>query len=93
MTNTNTKTTAASKWTMNETQSAFIAELGNYPEGITLFELKLAGKEFKSGSINALIAKGYIITDGDRTFDCDITFNGQTVGRMTKTGKIYRLAK
>lgn len=88
MPNTNTKST----WTPNDTQKAFIEALRNAPEGVTLFELKLEGKEFKTGSINTLVTKGIVIIDGDRQFDCDIVFNGVKVGRVTKSGKVYRLA-
>ena len=48
---------AAKTWTMNKTQADFVAVLKDYENGITLFELKLAGKEFKTGSINTLISK------------------------------------
>ena len=80
-------------WKMNETQTQFVETLENYENGATLFELKIAGKEFKSGSINTLISKGIVKIDGEREFDCDIVFNGVVVGKITKTGKVYKLVR
>ena len=67
--------------------------LTNYPDGVTMFELKLAGYDFKTGSINTLITKGLVVTDGEREFACDIVYNGKVVGKTTKTGKVYKLVK
>lgn len=78
-------------WSMNDTQRQFVEVLKNYDKGITLFELKLAGKEFKSGSINTLISKGIVEIAGEKEFACDIVFNGVIVGKSTKTGKVYKL--
>lgn len=83
---------AQKTWTMNETQKAFMEVLKDYAEGVTMFELKLAGKEFKTGSINTLITKGLVVTDGEREFECEVVYNGVVVGKVTKTGKVYRLA-
>lgn len=80
-------------WSMNDTQKDFVAVLKDYENGITLFELKLAGKEFKSGSVNTLISKGIVEITGEREFVCDIVFNGVIVGKSTKTGKIYKLVQ
>lgn len=80
-------------WKMNETQTQFVETLGTYENGATLFELKLAGKEFKSGSINTLISKGIVEIDGEREYLCDIVYNGVMVGKITKTGKVYRLVR
>ena len=80
-------------WKMNDTQKQFVETLENYENGATLFELKLAGKEFKSGSINTLISKGIVEIDGEREFNCDIVFNGVVVGKITKTGKVYKLVR
>lgn len=80
-------------WSMNDTQKSFVQELRNYPDGITLFELKLAGKEFKTGSINALLTKGIVETDGDREFACEVVYNGVVVGKTTKTNKVYKLVQ
>ena len=80
-------------WKMNDTQKQFVETLESYENGATLFELKLAGKEFKSGSINTLISKGIVEIDGDREFNCDIVFNGVAVGKITKTGKVYKLVR
>ena len=80
-------------WKMNDTQKQFVETLENYENGATLFELKLAGKEFKSGSINTLISKGVVEIDGEREYVCDIVYNGVVVGKITKTGKVYRLVR
>ena len=76
-------------WTMNETQKQFIEVLKNYENGVTLFELRLAGYDFKSGSINTLITKGLVCVIGEREFKCDVVYNGVVVGSVTKTGKVY----
>lgn len=80
-------------WSMNNTQRDFVAVLKNYDNGVTLFELKLAGKDFKSGSVNTLISKGIVEIAGEREFVCDIVFNGVVVGKSTKTGKVYKLVQ
>ena len=80
-------------WKMNDTQKQFVETLESYENGATLFELKLAGREFKSGSINTLISKGIVEIDGEREFNCDIVFNGVVVGKITKTGKVYKLVR
>lgn len=80
-------------WKMNDTQKQFVETLESYENGATLFELKLAGKEFKSGSINTLISKGIVEIDGEREYICDIVYNGVVVGKITKTGKVYRLVR
>ena len=82
---------AQTNWKMNETQTAFVEVLKNYADGVTMFELKLAGYNFKTGSINTLITKGIVVTDGEREFACDVVYNGQVVGKVTKTGKVYKL--
>ena len=84
---------AQTNWKMNETQKAFMEVLAGYPDGVTMFELKLAGHDFKTGSIVTLISKGLVSTDGDeREFQCDVVYNGVKVGTVKKTGKVYRLA-
>ena len=84
---------AQNKWTMNETQKAFVGVLANYPAGVTMFELKLAGHDFKTGAVNTLITKGLVVTDGEREFACDVVYNGVVVGKLTKTGKEYKLVQ
>ena len=84
---------AQNKWTMNETQKAFVGVLANYPGGVTMFELKLAGHDFKTGAVNTLITKGLVVTDGERDFACDVVYNGVVVGKVTKTGKVYKLVQ
>lgn len=82
---------ATKTWTMNQTQKDFVEVLKDYENGTTLFELKLAGKEFKTGSINTLIGKGIVEIAGEREFACEVVYNGQVVGKTTKSGKIYKL--
>lgn len=84
---------AQNKWTMNETQKAFMGVLANYADGVTMFELKLAGHDFKTGAVNTLITKGLVVTDGEREFACDVVYNGVVVGKVTKTGKVYKLVQ
>lgn len=78
---------------LNPIQTAFLAELANHTEGVTLFELKLEGKEFKSGSINTLVKQGRAKIIGKRTFECDVVFNGKVIGKTTKTAKVFALAE
>lgn len=80
-------------WAMNETQKAFVEVLGNYPDGVTLFELGLKGIAFKTGAINTLLTKGIVVNAGERKFDCDVVYDGKVVGHITKTGAIYKLAQ
>jgi hypothetical protein len=80
-------------WEMNAIQKDFVAVLKGYENGVTLFELKLAGKEFKSGSVNTLISKGIVEIAGEKEFACDVVYNGVVVGKSTKTGKIYKLVQ
>ena len=84
---------AQKNWKMNDTQKAFMGVLANYPDGVTMFELKLAGHDFKTGAVNTLITKGLVVTDGDRDFACDVVYNGVVVGKVTKTGKVYKLVQ
>ena len=84
---------AQKTWTMNETQKRFMEVLGQYEQGVTMFELKLAGYDFKTGSVNTLITKGLVVTEAEeREFECEVVYNGVVVGKVTKTGKVYRLA-
>lgn len=78
-------------WTMNDTHKAFVAEVRNAgAKGVTLFELKLAGKEFKSGSVNTLVSKGVVVTLPEkREFECDVVFNGVKVGTTKKSGVVF----
>ena len=84
---------AQNTWKMTETQKAFVGVLANYPDGVTMFDLKLAGQDFKTGSINTLITKGYVVTDGEKDFACDVVYNGVVVGKVTKSGKVYKLVQ
>ena len=79
-------------WTMNETQKAFVNEVKMAGKnGVTIFELKLQGKNFASGAVNTLVKKGVLVTKGEREFVCDVVFNGVKVGETTKTGVIFAL--
>lgn len=81
-----------SKWQPNDTQKLFMAVVANYPDGITLFELELAGYSFKSGAINTLITKGVVKTAPEkRVFNCDVVYNGVVVGKTTRKGTVYFL--
>lgn len=84
---------AQNKWTMNDTQKRFMEVLGQYADGVTMFELKLAGHDFKTGSVNTLVTKGLVATDGEREFACEVVYNGVVVGKVTKTGKVYKLVQ
>ena len=78
-------------WTMNDTHKAFVKEvIAAGKNGITLFELKMAGKEFKSGAVNTLKTKGIVKTlDEPRVFECDVVYNGVKVGTTKKTGVVF----
>lgn len=78
-------------WTMNENQKAFVEELNARGGEATLFEMKLEGKVFKTGTINALITKGVVEITGEREYACEVVYNGVTVGKVTKTAKVYRV--
>ena len=81
------------EWSANETQNKFLSVLKDYPNGITLLELRIEqGLEFKTGSINTLVTKGLVVTDGQREFDCEVVYNGVAIGRVTKKGTVYKLA-
>ena len=82
---------AKSVWKMNETHEAFVNEVkAAGAKGVTLFELKLAGKEFKSGSVNTLVAKGVVATlPNKREFECEVVFNGVVVGSTKKSGVVF----
>ena len=93
MANLTNKSKSTSTWTPNATQKQFMELVGTYENGVTMFELKLAGHDFKTGSVNTLLTKGLVVTDADeRVFECDVVFNGVKVGTTKKTGKVYRLA-
>ena len=80
-------------WTPNATQKQFMELVGSYENGVTMLELKMAGFDFKTGSVNTLLTKGLVVTDADeRVFECDVVYNGVKVGTTKKTGKVYRLA-
>lgn len=84
--------TKVNNWTMNDTQKQFMEVVGHFPNGVTIFELKLAGYDFKSGSINTLITKGLVTTDAEkREFECDVVYNGVKVGTTKKSGVVYRV--
>ena len=79
-------------WTINETQKAFLEALKANGGKATLFELNyFKGYNFKSGSINALIGKGYVKADDEITYECDKVYNGIKVGTIKVTAKVYEL--
>ena len=83
---------AQKTWEMNENQKAFLNALKENGGKATLFELNyFKGFNFKSGSINVLINKGYVKAEDEVTYDCDVVFNGVKVGSVKKTAKVYEL--
>lgn len=79
-------------WTMSQTQKDFVELVkASGDNGVTLFELKLAGKDFKTGSVNTLLTKGVLKVDGEREYACEVTFNGVKVGNVTKKSAVYKL--
>jgi len=78
---------------MNETQKEFVELVKANPEGVTLFELKLEGKVYKTGTLNALLNKGILVNAGEKVFECDVMYNGTKVGTVKKTAAIYKLAE
>lgn len=78
-------------WQMNDTQKAFVDELNARGGEATLFEMKLDGKVFKTGSINTLISKGIVEIVGEREYACEVVYNGNVVGKVTKTAKVYKV--
>ena len=83
---------AQKTWEMNENQKAFLNALKENGGKATLFELNyFKGFNFKSGSINVLINKGYVKAEDEVTYDCDVVYNGVKVGSIKKTAKVYEL--
>lgn len=79
-------------YTPNENAKAFLEALKAEGGKATLFELnKFKGYNFKSGSINSLIAKGYVKADEEKVFECDVVYNGVKVGTVKKTAKVFEL--
>lgn len=79
-------------WTMNDTQKAFVNEVKMAGKnGVTIFELKVQGKNFATGAVNTLVKKGVLVTKGEREFTCDVVFNGVKVGEVKKTGVIFAM--
>lgn len=79
-------------WEMNANQKAFLEALKSMGGKATLLDLKLAGKgDFKTGAINTLKTKGYVTNDNEVEYTCDVVYNGNVVGKVTKTYKVYEL--
>ena len=77
---------------LNEKAKAFLEVLKAKGGKATLFELNyFEGYDFKSGSINMLIAKGYVTANEEVTYNCDVVYNGVKVGSVKKTAKVYAL--
>lgn len=80
------------EWVVNDTQKAFLEALKANGGKATLFELNyFKGYNFKSGSINVLINKGFVKAEDEVTYDCDVVYNGVKVGSVKKTAKVYEL--
>lgn len=80
------------KWEMNDTQKEFVNILSENKDGITLFDIKAKyGKEFKTGSINALKGKKIINTDTKIKVQYDKVYNGEVIGVGTATWTVYKL--
>ena len=85
-------------WTANENQVAFMDVLKGLGRAATLMEINaVAGREFKTGTINTLIAKGLVATE-----DTDVTYTEtkkfvfgdktvETTTEKTVTRKAYSL--
>ena len=59
--------TQKSNWVANKTQQMFMEALEGEENGLTLSEVnEKLGTEIKTGSINCLLAKGLVETDGER---------------------------
>ena len=59
------------EWTPNANQKKFLEVLSNEPH--TLAELsKLAGVEFKTGSVNPLVKKGLVSHGEDKVITCPV---------------------
>lgn len=79
-------------WTMNDTQKAFVNEVKMAgKDGVTIFELKVQGKNFATGAVNILVKKGVLVTKGEREFTCDVVFNDVKVGEVKKTGVVFAM--
>lgn len=78
---------------LTTTQKDFINVLKAYPHGVTLLEIRLdTGKEFKTGSINCLTRAGLVAVSAEKkAFECDIVYNGVTIGKTTKPYSVYTL--
>ena len=82
----------AKEYVMNDNAKAFLEVLRAEGGKATLFELNhFKGHNFKSGSINTLISKGYVKADEEKVFECDVIYNGVKVGSIKKTAKVYEL--
>lgn len=80
-------------WTPNENQTNFMETLKSYPDGATLKDIELdTGKTFATGSINALVKKGLVVT-ADTQVSVDLYYRGQKIGEVKKSWKVYRLAQ
>lgn len=83
-------------WTPNEKQQSFLKVLKEADgKGLTLREAsKIAGIEFKTGSLNILTKKGLVQTE-DCEIACEVVIAGTTevIGTCKKTFKVYKLAE
>lgn len=73
-----------SNWTPNKNQKAFMEALEGVEEGLTLAEInEKLGTEIKTGSINCLLTKGLVETDGER----------EVMVLTKKKVKVYKLVR
>lgn len=80
-------------WTPNETQTAFLKVLANYPNGATLRDIEIdTGLTFKTGAINTLTARGLVETT-DTEVEVNLVYRDTVIGTVRKTWKTYRLVR
>ena len=71
------------EWTPNATQKQFLEVLSEEPH--TLAELgELAGCEFKTGTVNALVKKGLVAHGDDKQIVCPMCGRKHTVKTWVK---------
>lgn len=73
-----------SNWVANEKQKKFMEVLAEHEDGLTLSEInEILDMEIKTGSINCLLAKGLVETDGER----------EVMVMTKKKVKVYKLVQ
>ena len=80
-------------WKPNETQTAFLKVLENYPNGATLRDIEIdTGLTFKTGAINTLTARG-MVEATDTEVEVNLVYRDTVIGQVKKTWKTYRLVR